>query len=1021
MQPTGAQIVRLQDALLSAYPTLADLRPMVRIQLEAPLDAVVPLHGQTQTAILFDLIEHYAAELGGLHRLLRAALADNPGNPAIKALAPEFLAIDFDPLPVKRPRPSILWVNVPAKPAEPLLGRDALLDDLVSRLRAGHSPALSTDGLPGVGKTALAVALAHDERVRTHFTDGVLWGGLGVNPDVVTIQNQWATALGFDLADEPDVHRRAQRLSAVIGDRRVLVVIDDAWAVEAAQALRLASPNVVHLLTSRDRKIARDFAGAGQQVHVPELAEEPAFALLLRLAPEACAADPNAARRLVKTVGELPLAVEVLGGYLAAPVLRKAQVGALAAMGDAKRRLALAVERLGGQPGKRETLDAVIRLSVEALPEEAQTVFWALGAFAPKPATFDLAAAEAVTGATVDLLDLLAQRNLIEVGDGETLAMHQVVHDVMAGATPGEVVGRHTGYYLDLVNKDRGDWRRIESVYEQVRFAAAAGDKVRFVDALATYQSRRGIWGDRLAWLATALMQAQRADDHASAARMVNGHGMVYSALGDKRQALDYFAQALSLRKQVGDKAGEATTLINIGGIYDDIGEKAKAIEYFVQALQLYQQEGDKSGEAWTLNNIGHVYSTLGEKDKALAYFAQALPLHQQVSNEDGEAAALINIGHVYSAIGDKRQALDYYVQGLSLYRQVGHKSGEAETLTSIGLVYFALGEKDKAIDHLTQALLLRRQVSDKRGEATTLNNIGGVYDASGEKSKALDYFAQALSLCGQVDDGNGKATALNNIGHVYRTLGDKDKALEYFAQALPLRRQVGDKAGEATCLNNIGLLYADLGKKDKALEYFAQALPLRRQVGDKAGEATTLDSIGRVYYALGNNRQALDYFAQALTLRKQVGDKAGEATTLNNIGSVYDTLGEKDKALDNFTQALSLHRQVGNKWSEATTLTNIGHVYFALNDDRQSLNYYEQSLPLRRQVGDKAGEAITLLSAGRALWQLDDQPQAMERFQAFLQVCATIDERVTTALGLDAWIAQIQGMFAPGDPPEQH
>lgn len=513
MQPTGPQLERLHQALLSAYPSESTLRQMVRIHLDASLDAIVPLHRQNQTDIIFDLIEHYAAQSGGLHQLIHAAQAGNGGNPALAALAPEFLVIDFDPLPIKPDRPIRLWVNVPAKPAKPLLGRDAPLDDLVSRLRTGHSPALSTDGLPGVGKTALAVALAYDERVRQVLPDGVLWGGLGVNPDVVTIQNQWATALGLDLADEPDVHRRAQRLSAVLGERRVLVVIDDAWEVAAAQALRLSSPHIVHLLTTRDRKIAREFAGAGQQVHVPELAPAPAYKLLERLAPEACAADPEAAQALIKTVGELPLAIEVLGGYLAAPVLRKAQADALAAMTDARRRLALARERLGGQPGKRETLDAVIRLSVEALPAEAATVFWALGAFAPKPATFDLAAAEAVTGAAAVLLDLLAQRNLVEVGDGETLAVHQVVHDVMAGATPAEVVARHAGYYLDLVNEDDEDWRRIEQVYEQVRFAwqqmilgeDPSPELFQFVSHLSTYQRRRGIWQDKLAWCNRAL------------------------------------------------------------------------------------------------------------------------------------------------------------------------------------------------------------------------------------------------------------------------------------------------------------------------------------------------------------------------------------------------------------------------------------------------------------------------------------------------------------------------------------
>ena len=88
-----------------------------------------------------------------------------------------------------------LFVNVPPLPSQPLVGRDAMLDDLAARLIAGHSPALSTAGMPGVGKTALAVALAHHRQVLAHFSDGVLWAGLGQQPDIASIQAAWATAL----------------------------------------------------------------------------------------------------------------------------------------------------------------------------------------------------------------------------------------------------------------------------------------------------------------------------------------------------------------------------------------------------------------------------------------------------------------------------------------------------------------------------------------------------------------------------------------------------------------------------------------------------------------------------------------------------------------------------------------------------------------------------------------------------------------------------------------------------------
>ena len=44
-------------------------------------------------------------------------------------------------------------------------------------------------GLPGVGKTALAAAIATDPDVQAHFADGILWAGLGKSPD---LRRSWA-------------------------------------------------------------------------------------------------------------------------------------------------------------------------------------------------------------------------------------------------------------------------------------------------------------------------------------------------------------------------------------------------------------------------------------------------------------------------------------------------------------------------------------------------------------------------------------------------------------------------------------------------------------------------------------------------------------------------------------------------------------------------------------------------------------------------------------------------------------
>ncbi|MEO6888572.1 MAG: helix-turn-helix domain-containing protein, partial [Ktedonobacteraceae bacterium] len=69
---------------------------------------------------------------------------------------------------------------MPSLPAEVarLSGRDALLYQLKQRLASGGGSALAAlGGVPGVGKTALALSLAHDQDIRRYFRDGILWVG----------------------------------------------------------------------------------------------------------------------------------------------------------------------------------------------------------------------------------------------------------------------------------------------------------------------------------------------------------------------------------------------------------------------------------------------------------------------------------------------------------------------------------------------------------------------------------------------------------------------------------------------------------------------------------------------------------------------------------------------------------------------------------------------------------------------------------------------------------------------------
>src|SRR5215469_605453 len=148
----------------------------------------------------------------------------------------------------------------PAIPSAPggtsgLVGREGLLASVKQLLwETNGLNSIALQGLPGMGKTALAVVLATDPTVRDRFRDGILWAGLGQKPDVLGHLARWGKLLGVSPSEVGGVNSQAswgQALRAAIGRRRWLLVIDDAWDGEDALAFQIGGERCAHLLTSR--------------------------------------------------------------------------------------------------------------------------------------------------------------------------------------------------------------------------------------------------------------------------------------------------------------------------------------------------------------------------------------------------------------------------------------------------------------------------------------------------------------------------------------------------------------------------------------------------------------------------------------------------------------------------------------------------------------------------------------------------------------------------------------------------
>lgn len=196
---------------------------------------------------------------------------------------------------------------------------ETMLDVLATGARTVESaaPMVTLHGRPGVGKTTLALRVAHD--LRPEFPDGQLYANLRGTHDHPAsthgVLGRFLAALGACEADVPhDVEERQDRFRSLMAERQILVVLDDASErTPLIDWLPAGERNAV-IVTSR-APLALPGAVA---VALEVLSDSDGMALLESIVgAERVRAEPDAARDVVESCGRLPLALRVAGSRLA--------------------------------------------------------------------------------------------------------------------------------------------------------------------------------------------------------------------------------------------------------------------------------------------------------------------------------------------------------------------------------------------------------------------------------------------------------------------------------------------------------------------------------------------------------------------------------------------------------------------------------------------------------------------------------------------------------------------------------
>ncbi|HEX9057145.1 MAG TPA: tetratricopeptide repeat protein [Ktedonobacterales bacterium] len=683
-----------------------------------------------------------------------------------------------------------------------LVGRTQMLGRLKQQICvAGARVALA--GLPGVGKTALALALVHDSDVQRYFPDGVLWAGLGPQPNVLGTLGAWGAALHLsapELAHLGHLDERARAIRAVIGTRRMLLVVDDVWDAEVGLAFKVGGANCAFLVTTRFPAVAVRIAGEAF-TQVQELSEDDSLTLLRQLAPEVALSEPDEMLGLVRSVDGLPLALALMGRYLH-----------LQAHGGQPRRVKSALEQLRrtterlrlAEPtaaGDRPTslpanthlsLHAVIAVSDKLLDTAASGAMRPLSIFPPKPNSFSEEAALAVSNSSEAILDTLCDAGLLESSGPGRYTLHRTIADyarhVMADDTP---YARFITYFTSYAKAHANDSAALDlekdNVLAALKFAAERRADLALVEgavAMAPYLEAHGLYADAANHLRQAERIARAANDNAGLARVAMHLGHIAGLQGDTTRANALYAEALRAARAIDDHEAICAVLTFWGEELIKYDDYPRAEQCVREALILARELGDRQRTAVLLRLLGEISDSQGDSRRGETCANEGLAIAREVGDLATMSALLQNLGVRAERSGDYARADMFYTEGLVIARQIGHRQRISALLMNVGMLAIRRQRYDEAEALHQESLAIARTGQDHMRISSVLQNLGIIATRQGRYADAEAYLRESLDLARQSGYRWLMSECLCEWGELRLRQGQLDAASEMFEQA---------------------------------------------------------------------------------------------------------------------------------------------------------------------------------------------------------------------------------------------
>lgn len=861
--------------------------------------------------------------------ILAKSFAPNPS--AVEELTAELRQLAENPLIEQRKVPFL----APPRSLHPLAGRSSLFHELTQAVFSGGPTALR--GIPGVGKTALALSLVYDRRVAAQFPDGILWCGLGPGGDAFAELGRWGLSVGLssqDIARSDTVESRCKLVHAAIGMRRILLVADDVWDDQTAVAFRIGGPHCAQIITTRSLRVAKTFAGP-RYFEVGELPQESAAELLARFVPELLKMEPAKTNAIIEAVGGLPMAIILIGGYLRsrAPAGPKQLRAGIDHVLQSRVRLALSqqqrpTDKYPGLPGRAQlSLGAVIGISYDALSPQQRSAMHGLAIFPPKPNSFSESAALAVAATSLQCLAGLVDSSLIETDEIHRCRVHQTIFDYLgARRFRHSAQSRFVSYYGEFLRKRRISYKEIDIEFSNIQASLKLAVEKRLykeylsqIVRICPYLDSRGFYliAENLLRSASTLSAAR--NNPKIRAELLLRLGQTLHRRGQLKPSESALIQATEL--DVGNASLRSMIFDELGYVQEKLGKYETAEANFQQSLKLARKSKNQRCLAMALSHSGWVALSRGAYDQAKRRLESALNVSVTKRNPEILTGVLIHLGWALIKLGRFVDAESVLKEGYAAAESINFRERMAAARLNQGVAAEKMGDYDRAELFAREALEIAEKIGNPEKISAALTNLGLAGEYRSQYEIAEGHYSMALEIARELKHPERISNVLQNLGSVSEYRGHFAKALAFNTEALGLARQIGHQERLCSLLEERGSIELKMGDLESARQSLEEGLQIARKLPHIERQCAILRHQAELALFRGDSDTAQKLIDESSELVSQVPHEWQKSSSHMVRGEVLLRRGKTVEATHSFLCALRISRAIRSQAAVAEAL----------------------------------------------------------------------------------------------------